>query len=523
MKKIYYNGYFITLENTHVEAILIKDGIIKKIGTKDDILNLKDKNTEIINLKGKTMMPSFIDAHSHFSGVANNFLKVDLQNCNSFVEIQNELISFKTKNNIPDNVWISASGYDENQLSEKQHPTKDLIDKILPNNPVILQHVSGHSGVFNSKALEILNIKGNNIYTDNGIIEIKNGILTGYMEENPFLEYQQKVPPPDFYKLLDAYKKAQEKYLSYGITTIQDGMAYPNMIPIYKQLLENNLLKLDLISYISPNDKNIFLNSFKENIKKYKNHFKIGGYKIFLDGSPQMKTAWMRTPYLGTNTYYGYPTMSDSEVTKSIEISLEDNMQILAHCNGDAAANQYIQCIKQYKNDIKHIRPVMIHAQLIGIDQLDYLKKYNIIPSFFISHVFYWGDTHIENFGYERASQISPANSSFKKNILFTFHQDSPVIEPNMFETIWCAINRITKQGINLGPNEKISLQSAIKAVTINSAYQYFEENYKGSIKEGKLANLIIVDKNPLQTDVNDIKNIKILETICNGLTLYKQ
>ena len=311
--------------------------------------------------------------------------------------------------------------------------------------------------------------------------------------------------------------------MSYGITTIQDGMTYPNMISIYKELIKQNILNIDLVSYISPNDKEIFFNNFQENIIKYNNHFKIGGYKIFLDGSPQMKTAWMRTPYLGTDNYYGYPTMTNLDINNSIKISLETNMQLLAHCNGDAAVNQYIQCIKLYEDKLKNIRPVMIHAQLLGIDQIKYLKKYNIIPSFFISHVFYWGDTHIKNFGYERASQISPANSTLKNNILFTFHQDSPVIEPNMFETIWCAINRITKQGVTLGHNEKISVQDAIKAVTINSAYQYFEENSKGSIKEGKIANLIIVDKNPFLTDVNDIKNIKVLETISNGLTLYKQ
>lgn len=522
MKKIYYNGYFLTMENFNVEAILVQDGLIKKIGTKDYILSLKDSNTTLINLKGKTMMPSFIDAHSHFSGVANNFLKADLQNCNNFKEIQNELINFKSQNNISDGLWISASGYDENQLKEKKHPMKEIIDEVLPNNPVILQHVSGHSGVFNSKALEILNIT-NDISTDNGVIEKNNGILTGYMEETPFIEYQKKVPSPTFDKLLFAYKRAQEKYLSYGITTIQDGMAYPNMISIYKELIKQNILNIDLVSYISPNDKEIFFNNFQENIRKYNNHFKIGGYKIFLDGSPQMKTAWMRTPYLGTNNYYGYPTMTNLDINNSIKISLETNMQLLAHCNGDAAVNQYIQCIKLYEDKLKNIRPVMIHAQLLGIDQIKYLKKYNIIPSFFISHVFYWGDTHIKNFGYERASQISPANSTLKSNILFTFHQDSPVIEPNMFETIWCAINRITKQGVTLGHNEKISIQDAIKAVTINSAYQYFEENSKGSINEGKIANLIIVDKNPFLIDVNDIKNIKVLETISNGLTLYKQ
>ena len=143
------------------------------------------------------------------------------------------------------------------------------------------------------------------------------------MEETPFIEYQKKVPSPTFDKLLFAYKKAQEKYLSYGITTIQDGMAYPNMISIYKELIKKNILNIDLVSYISPNDKEIFFNNFQENIRKYNNHFKIGGYKIFLDGSPQMKTAWMRTPYLGTDNYYGYPTMTNLDINNSIKISLK--------------------------------------------------------------------------------------------------------------------------------------------------------------------------------------------------------
>ena len=168
------------------------------------------------------------------------------------------------------------------------------------------------------------------------------------------------------------------------------------------------------------------------------------------------------------------------------------------------------------------IRPVMIHAQLVGIDQLPYLKQYHIIPSFFIAHVFYWGDIHVNNFGYERASKISPARSALEQDILFTFHQDSPVINPNMFETIWCAVTRKTKSGITLGEDEKISVLDAIKAVTINSAYQYFEENTKGSIKEGKLANLIIVDKNPLEVNSDEIKNIKVLETLKEGKTLYR-
>ena len=164
----------------------------------------------------------------------------------------------------------------------------------------------------------------------------------------------------------------------------------------------------------------------------------------------------------------------------------------------------------------------MIHAQLLGLDQLPDVKKYNIIPSFFISHIYYFGDIHIKNLGMKRAEHISPAGSSLKKNILFTFHQDTPVIEPDMFETIWCAVNRTTRDGKVLGEDEKISVLEAIKTVTINAAYQYGEEEIKGSLKAGKNADFIIVDKNPLKVAKDVLRNIKILETIKDGKVIWK-
>ena len=211
--------------------------------------------------------------------------------------------------------------------------------------------------------------------------------------------------------------------------------------------------------------------------------------------------------------------MKDEDIEQVLKKAKEKNLQVLAHCNGDKAAEQYINAIKNISG-LK--RPVMIHAQILGLDQLPDVKKYNIIPSFFISHIYYFGDIHIKNLGIKRAEHISPAGSSLKHNILFTFHQDTPVIEPDMFETIWCAVNRKTKEGKVLGENEKISVLEAIKAVTINVAYQYGEENIKGSLKVGKNANMIIINKNPLKIDKDEIKDIKILETIKDGKNIWK-
>ena len=368
---------------------------------------------------------------------------------------------------------------------------------------------------------EIIDLKGN--------IEIKDNRLTGLLEENSYIEYIKKVPMPDIKELLEACKKAQDEYLKYGITTVQEGMFSEELIPIYKEMIKEEILKIDVVTYMDIKSKEKIKEEFHNNIKKYYKHMKIQGYKIFLDGSLQLRTAWMKTPYKtdninnknNDNKNFGISTMKDEEVEKAVRLAEDENMQILAHCNGDMAAKQYINAIKKQK-DISKIRPVMIHAQLLGIEDLKEVKEYGIIPSFFVAHTYYWGDTHIKNFGLDRASKISPAKSTLKNDIVFTFHQDSPVIEPNMFETIWCAVKRKTKKGILLGKEEQISVLEAIKAVTINAAYQYFEENTKGSIKEGKFANLIIVDKNPLKVKIDEIKDIEILETIKEGTVIYK-
>jgi len=522
MRKIYINGEFITLENNEIEAILIENEKIKNIGTKEEILKLKDKDTKIIDLEGKTMMPAFIDSHSHFFAVANNLLQVSLENCRTIKEIQNKLLRYKNENNIEEGKWIIACGYDHNKLAEKRHITKTELDEIISNNPIVIHHKSGHNGVLNSKGLEWLNITKETIPPFGGKIEKIDNELTGYLEENAFIEVVKKIPMASLEDLVKLCDKAQKKYASYGITTLQEGMMVKELIPIYKKIVEDKRLYLDVIAYMDKNAEKEIEENFKENIKNYKNNFKIGGVKIFLDGSPQSRTAWMRTPYINDEKYFGYGTMNDEEVIKDVLVAFEERLQILAHCNGDRAAEQYINAVKSTNKKINEIRPVLIHGQLLGTDQLKDVKENGIIPSFFIAHIYHWGDIHIKNFGFERASKISPAGSSVQNEMKFTFHQDAPVIEPNMFETIWCAVNRKTKNGEILGEEEKITVLEAIKAVTINAAYQYFEEDYKGSIKEGKLADLIIVDKNPLKVEKDDIRNIKVLETIKRGKTIMK-
>ncbi|EPZ54554.1 amidohydrolase family protein [[Clostridium] sordellii ATCC 9714] len=224
---------------------------------------------------------------------------------------------------------------------------------------------------------------------------------------------------PSFDEIIWSIKKAQEKYKSFGITTMQEGMIVPLMSNILNYIKETKMLELDYIGYIDVQQSDSLLKDFDDCIKNYVNRFKIGGYKVFLDGSPQSRTAYMLNPYKNsTDGYRGYPIHSDENLEKYIELSLKNNLQLLAHCNGDAASYQYIT---QYKNAKKNcnlnndIRPVIVHAQLLPTEQLDDVHDLGMIPSFFIAHVYHWGDIHIKNFGFERASKISLANSALKR------------------------------------------------------------------------------------------------------------
>ena len=517
MKKLYHNGTVLTMaQERTAEAVLTQNGVILAVGKKEDISAMAG-NAQWEDLEGRTLMPAFIDAHSHLTSYANSFLQADLEGSADFGELADRIKRFISENGIRPGEWVIASGYDNNTLKEKRHPLLRVLDESSPQNPLVLNHASGHAGVFNSLALEKLGVTPETSSPEGGRIGRENGTLTGYMEENAFFTYLKKVPSPDFSALAEAYMKAQRSYASFGIATVQEGMMVKQMIPMHRMLRDTGRLFLDCVAYAAPLDAEEITQAFPDAVKRYDGNYKIGGYKIFLDGSPQARTAWMREPYVnGEPGYRGYGTMKDEEVLSAFLKACENKMQLLAHCNGDAAAQQYIDAAQRAggKADVSRIRPVMIHAQLLGQDQLSAVKGLGIIPSFFVAHVYHWGDTHVINFGEQRASKISPAASAKKQDIPFTFHQDAPVIAPNMLETVWCAANRVTKAGRLLGQDERISVYDALKAVTVNAAHQYFEEDKKGSIEPGKNADFVMLDKNPLDVPAEQIRDIRVIKTI---------
>ena len=508
------------------EAVLVEAGIIRAVGTNKQILSLKDSQTKCIDLMGKTMLPGLIDAHSHFIGVANALAQCDLSGAENFSDIVRLMKNFITQNAIPAGQWVYGRQYDDNFLAEGRHPTKDLLNEISTDHPIMIAHASGHMGVVNDMALALMGLNDDVADPSGGHYQKdQNGHLTGYMEEKAFIAFQNAVPSLDFERLLQLMEKAQMIYASYGITTIQEGMVTAPMLQLLEAAGQRGILKLDVVAYLDLASGRQEAALHSPYWQRYTHHLKIGGYKMFLDGSPQARTAWLTEPYVDQDSC-GYPAQTDEKVYAMIRTALTDQTQILAHCNGDAAAEQYLQQFTKvvYENHFTQtFRPVMIHAQMVREDQLAKMPALDMIPSFFIAHTYYWGDVHIRHLGWQRASRISPAKTALAYGLPLTFHQDSPVIAPNMMQTIACACRRVTKNGVVLGADECISVWDALLAVTLNGAHQYFEEAEKGTISVGKKADLVILDRDPLITEPQKLSDIEVLMTIKDGAIIYQK
>jgi predicted amidohydrolase YtcJ len=262
------------------------------------------------------------------------------------------------------------------------------------------------------------------------------------------------------------------------------------------------------------------------NFGSYEGRLKIGGIKLILDGSPQGKTAYLTEPYYKPphselDSYTGYPLIPQLEVSKWVKRYADLNIPIMAHANGDAAADMLIKAVESARIGTDH-RTVMIHAQTVREDQLDNIKSLGIVPSFFSTHTFYWGDWHRDSvFGLDRASRISPTKSALDRNIPYTVHNDAPVVPPDMIRLLWSTTNRLTRSGKTLGLEQRISTYEALKAMTVNGAYQHFEEKTKGTIEVGKLADLVVLSEDPLHIPAEDILKLKVVATYSHGKQIF--
>lgn len=532
MKKLYYGGNIITMagEKDRPQALVEEEGKIIYVGTVSGARDLYGVEMEPVDLAGKTLMPAFIDPHSHFSQVAQSIGMCDLSETESFEEIQKTLKHYIEVHEIDEDGVVLASGYDHNFLKEGTHPDKQLLDAVSDRVPIYISHASGHMGAANSAILKLAQITDETPDPQGGKFgRYPDGTLNGYVEETPAL-MQIVMPAMNRVKfdLVKQVEEAQQLYLKNGITTVQEGAAVGQALQMLIGYTMQKPLLLDVVAYILTDDYENTAKQFPNHLKAYQNRIRIGGAKLILDGSPQGKSAWLSKPYQGEEEYRGYATHEDSYVDQAVLKAVEGGYQILAHCNGDAASEQFLNSVeKAYQQvkgaDQKDLRPVMIHCQTVREDQLQRMKKLSMVPSIFVGHTYYWGDIHLKNLGEERGSKISPVRTAKELGLCYNFHQDSPVTKPDMLHSVWCAVNRMTRRGRVIGKEECIDVYDALKAVTIHAAYEYHEEHTKGSLEVGKKADMIILEQSPLEIPKENIKNIKVLETIKEGITVYRR
>jgi predicted amidohydrolase YtcJ len=536
---LYYNGDIITMQGNapeYKEALIVKGEKIQFVGSKDEAMKVVGDNFKSIDLKGNTLLPGFIDGHAHFASFSAQAIGAKiLPPPDAGAKDIPSLIEILKKWNTPENRaltgWIFGMGFDDSVLEEKRFPTKHDLDQVSTEYPIMIVHISGHFAVVNSKALKLLKINSTTKNPEGGIIRRENGTEpNGVLEELAAIPYMLKVLNPISKEAADHFFEAgQEMALSFGYTTAQEGRAMENH-ELLVAASQSDKLKLDVVSYVDYLFVDKFMNS-KWNSSHYNNHYRIGGVKLTLDGSPQGRTAWRTLPYLippdgAKKGYLGYPAIpKDSSVIAIYDKAFKNNWQIHTHANGDAAMDQMIRTMKpvvaKYGNNNR--RNVLIHGQYIREDQLDSFKDLDVIASLFPLHTFYWGDWHKEIIGDSLANTISPTRTALNKGLKITIHTDAPVALPNLMRMIGISVDRKSRSGQIIGEKERLTPYEALQAITTWSAYQHFEEHQKGTLEVGKLADMIILDKNPLKASPSEIKEIKVLETIKDGVIVYKR
>jgi len=385
----------------------------------------------------------------------------------------------------------------------------------------------------NSKALEIVGVNAGTKNPPGGVIRRKEGGQEpdGVLEENAFFAQlfglMSKLSP-DANKAL--FAAGVNLYKSFGYTTAQEGKASLDSVATMAAVAESGKLDIDVVAYP---DISVGVDAMKAPwlSRTYSGHFRLGGIKLTLDGSPQGKTAWLTQPYFKVPAgqkpdYRGYPAFSDQQVNDFVDLAFKNNWQVLAHVNGDAAVDQYISAVRaaEKKYGMADRRPVAIHAQTARLDQVEAFKALGIIPSFFPMHTYYWGDWHRDSvLGPERAVNISPTGWAIERGMIFTSHHDAPVAMPDPMRVLSATVTRVTRSGQVLGPEHRTTPLVALKAHTLWSAYQHYEEESKGSLEVGKLADFTVLDGNPLTIDPMRIADIKVVETIKEGKTVYRR
>ena len=552
--KVYYGGDILTMRGTspeYVESLAVKDGKILFVGSRTEAQKLAGQDAKLIDLGGKTLLPGFIDTHGHFVYFGKNLVDANLFNCADIPELIARMK--KQVDQTPQGAWIVGFGYQARAMKEGRPPTSEELDQISKDRPVMVVDSSGHLGAANSAAFKAAGITSDTPDPTGGAFTRgKDGkSLLGPMEETALNAVRSKRPPFSGELASRAITGAAKVWASYGQTTAMEaGLGLGNDdIAIVTNAIDNKLLPIDL--YIAAKDSTLDdtlaaaytvaseyrpdASGIVEKLRaarpdldtRYINRVRMGGVKFWLDGS--LDTAWFTQPYTETPAgktapFSGYRQIPDEVLDAAFDKYWPTELQIHMHMNGDAAADQALKAITKAvkKHGMRDHRPVFVHATWLRVDQIDQIKRYGAIPSFLTAGIIPGGDAVVRLWGAERSAGAMASRTFLRSDLPFTFSHDAPVSPtPSILDLVDAGVNRLSGSGKVVGPDERIPPYHALRAVTAMAAYQLKEEKTKGTLEAGKLADLVVLDKNPLKVESTTIKDIAVLETIKEGKTVF--
>lgn len=537
---IFVGRNIVTVDDRHtdVAGVAVKGAEIIAVGSEAEVRALRGDATRVVELGNQALVPGFIDAHGHMTFVARlvNFANLSSPPVGP-VETMDDLVTRLTEHieesGAAPGEWVFGYGYDDSLIAENRHPTRDDLDKASTQHPIALMHVSGHLAAVNSAALSARGVNSLTEDPPGGVIRRRPGTdePNGVLEETAAMMFTlANFRNTDAAELEAMIRQSVDVHASYGITTIQDGATDLGDVTVLTDAAAREPFKADVVAFpmgMTLDDETLFSLQASPG---YVGGFRIGGIKFMLDGSPQGRTAYLSEPYdegpPGADPdYRAYPNYPAEQFNPRIAKLIEAGTPTIVHANGDGAIDMLIDGVDKalQQSGPKDHRTVVIHAQLTREDQLHRYKALGLVPSYYAAHPFFWGDWHRVSFGDERAFFISPTGRSVELGIPFTIHNDAPVVPPDIMRLMWVAVNRTTRKGVVLGPEQRLTPLQALHAVTLGAAYQYFEEDSKGSITPGKRADLVILGANPLTVDPDTIKDIPIVETFARGVSIFRR
>ena len=539
-EKIWSGGPILTMVdgNMRVEALAEAQGVIIAAGPLDEVMALRGPETEMIDLAGRTMIPGFVDAHGHvfmigIQALSANLLPAPDGTVNDIPALQEVMRAYLAAN--PDRVaragLLMGFGYDDAQLAEERHPTRDDLDAVSTEIPIYILHQSGHLGVANSKALEIARITADSPDPAGGVIRRREGSSepNGVMEENASAAMALAMM-----RNLDAeaaraiFRAGLDLITSYGYTTAQEGRSTPAVARLMQAVATEEGIDIDVVTYP---DVLVDRDFIRDNLSMtYADRFRVGGAKLTIDGSPQGFTALRDKPYYNPPAgyradYKGYASATPDQVFEAVDWAFENGVQILVHANGEGASDMLIGAVDTATGKFGQAdrRPVLIHGQFLRQDQVEDYDRLGVFPSLFPMHTFYWGDWHRDRtVGPVAADNISPTGWVRARGMMFSSHHDAPVAFPDSMRILDATVTRRSRSNDIIGPDQRVDVITALKAMTLWPAYQHFEEDRKGSLEPGKLADLVILSEDPTAIDPELLDTIKVAETIKEGETIYR-